>query len=129
GGDIDEGDDEAGNGVAAHEFGGAVHIAEEGAFAFEFGAALLGSVLVDQASRKVGVDGHLLAGHGVEAEAGGHFGDTARTLGDDDEVHDHEDDEDHRADDEIAAGDEIAESLNDVAGSGGTVMTLGENEA
>jgi hypothetical protein len=57
---------------------------------------LLGFVLVDQAGRQVGVDRHLLAGHGVEGEARRDFGDAARTLGDDDEVHDDQDDEDDR---------------------------------
>jgi hypothetical protein len=55
-----------------------------------------GLFLVDQAGGQVGVDRHLLAGHGVEGEARRDFGDAARTLGDDDEVHDDEDDEDDR---------------------------------
>ena len=62
-----------------------------------------GLVLVDQAGREIGVDRHLLAGHGVEGEARRDFGDAARALGDDDEVHDHQDDEDDDADDEVAA--------------------------
>ena len=70
---------------------------------FQFLAAALGFLLVDQAGGKVGVDRHLLAGHGVQAEARRDFGDAARTLGDDDEVHDHQDGEDDQADDEIAA--------------------------
>ena len=52
--------------------------------------------LVDQAGRQVGVDRHLLAGHGVEGEARRDFGDAARALGDDDEVHDHQDGEHDR---------------------------------
>ena len=70
-------DDQAGDGVAAHELGGAVHGAEEGRFLLQLLAPALGLVLVDQARRQVGVDGHLLAGHGVQGEAGGDFGDAA----------------------------------------------------
>ena len=78
---------------------------------------------------EIGVDGHLLAGHGVEAEARGDFGDTAGTLGDDDEVDDHQDDEDHDTDDEIAARDEVAEGLDDVAGGIGAGVALAEDQA
>ena len=130
GDDVDEGDEQAGNGVAAHELGGAVHVAEEGAFGFEVLAALAWlAVFVDQAGGEIGVDGHLLAGHGVEVEARRDFGDTARTLGDDDEIDDHQDGEDDDADDEIAAHDEIAEGLDDVAGGVGAGVAVGEDQA
>ena len=59
--------------------------------------------LVDQPGREVGVDRHLLAGHGVQGEPGRDLGDAAGALGDDDEVHDHQDGEDDHADDEVAA--------------------------
>jgi hypothetical protein len=72
-------------------------------------------LLVDQAGIEVG-DRHLLAGHRVEMEAGGDFGDAARTLGDDHEVHDDEDCEHDDADHEIAAHHEAAERLDDMAG-------------
>ena len=88
---------------------GAVHGAEEGRFLLQLLAALLGLVLVDQAGGQVGVDRHLLAGHGVQGEAGRDFGDAARALGDDDEVHDHQDGEDDHADDEVAAHHQLAE--------------------
>ena len=41
---------------------------------------------VDEPGAQVGVDGHLLAGHGVEGEARGHLGHALRALGDDDET-------------------------------------------
>src|SRR5882672_5308755 len=75
-------------------------------------APTTGLGLVDHAGRQVGVDRHLLAAHRVEVEAGGDFGDTAGALGDDDEIHDHQDHEDDDADDEIAAHHEIAEGLD-----------------
>jgi hypothetical protein len=100
--DVDEDDEQAGDGVAAYEFRGTVHGAEEAAFVLQRLAALLCGLLVDQAGGEIGVDRHLLAGHGVEVEARSDFGDAARTLGDDDEVHDDKDREDDDADDEIA---------------------------
>ena len=101
---------QAGDGVAAHEFRGAVHRAEEGAFLFEFAPAKLRCLVVDHAGRKIGIDRHLLAGNGVEGEARADFGDTRRALGDDDEIDDDQDEEDDQADDEIAAHHEAAKS-------------------
>ena len=122
-------DHQAGDGVAAHEFAGAVHGAEEIGFRFEVLAAALGFLLVDQAGGQVGVDRHLLAGHGVQAEARRHFGDAARTLGDDHEVHDHQDGEDDQADDEIALHDQLAEGLDDIAGRGGAFVAMAQDQA
>ncbi len=116
GDDIDEGDEQAGNGVALHEFRGAVHGAVEGALVLQFLAAGLRRLLVDEAGRQIGVDRHLLAGHGVEGEARRDFGDAPGALRDDHEVHDDEDGEDDDADDEGATHHEIAEGLDDVAG-------------
>ena len=127
--DVDEDDQQAGDGVAAHELGGAVHGAEEAAFVLELLAAAARLVLVDQAGGQIGVDRHLLAGHGVEVEARRHFGDAAGALGDDDEVDDHQDGEDDDADDEIAAHDEIAEGLDDVAGGVGAFVAVRQDQA
>ena len=98
--DVDRKKQQAGNGVALHKLGRTVHGAVEIRFLGHFGAAFLGVFLADQAGVEVGVDGHLLAGHGVEAEAGRDFGDTSRALGDDDEIDDHQDGEDDDADDD-----------------------------
>ena len=86
------------------------------------------SVLVDQAGREIGVDRHLLAGHGIQSEAGRDLGDAARALGDHDEVDDHQDREDDDADDEVAAHDEAAEGLDDVAGGGGALVAVGQDQ-
>ncbi len=127
--DVDEHDQQAGDGVAAHEFRGAVHGAEEAAFVLQHLAAAARFLLVDHAGRQIGVDRHLLARHGVEVEAGGHFRDAAGALGDDHEVHDHQDREHDDADDEIAAHHEIAEGLDDVAGGVGAFVTARQDQA
>ena len=113
--DVDDGDDDAGDGVALHELHRAVHGAEQLALALEVAALALALLHVDGAGAQVRVDGHLLAGHGVEGEARGDFGDALRALGDDDEVHDGEDDEDDRADDEVALDHEVTERDDDLA--------------
>ena len=120
---------QAGDGVAAHEFRGAVHRAEEGAFLLQLAAAQLRLLVVDDAGRKVGVDRHLLAGDGVEGEARADFGDTRRALGDDDEVHDDQDHEDDEADDEVAAHDEVREAGDDVAGGVRALVAMRQDHA
>ena len=116
GDDVDEGDHQAGNGVAAHEFRRAVHGAEEARLVFQRLASRLCGHLVDQTRRQVCVDGHLLAGHRIEAEPRRDLRDAARAFGDHDEIHDHEDREHDQPDHEIAAHHEAAEGLDDVAG-------------
>ena len=86
-------------------------------------------VFVDQAGGKIGVDRHLLAGHGVQGEARRDFGDAARTFGDDDEVHDHQDREHDHADDEIALHDQLAEGLDHIAGRSRAFVAVAEDEA
>ena len=126
--DVDERDQQTGDGIAAHELCGAVHGAEEGAFVLQRPAPGARLVFVDQSGRQVGVDGHLLARHGVKGEAGGNLGDAARTLGDDDEVDDDQDAEDDDADDEVAAHDKAAEGLDDAPGGVGSFVAVGENQ-
>ncbi len=75
-----------------------------------------------QPGGEIGVDGHLLAGDGVEGEARADLGDARGALGDDEEVHRDQDDEHDGADDEVAAHHEVGEAGDDVAGR---VVALG----
>ena len=102
---------------------------KKSAFFLQFFAAVLGFGFIDQAGGQVGVDRHLLAGHGIQGEARGHFGDARRTFGDDHEVHQGQNREDDDADDEAVAHDEAAERLNDVAGGGGAFVAVGQDQA
>ena len=115
--DVDERDDDAGDGVAADELAGTVHRPVEVGLLRDFLAAALGFALVDDAGVQVGVDRHLLAGHAVQGEAGGDFADARGALGDHDELNDDDDDEDDDADDDLAvAGDELGERRDHAAG-------------
>ncbi len=127
--DVDADDQQAGHGVAAHELRRPVHGPEEGGFLLQLLAPDLGGLLVDQARRQVGVDGHLLAGHGIEGEPGGDLRDPSRTLGDDHEVHHHQDGEDDQADDEVARHHQRAEGLDDVAGAVGALVAVAQDQA
>jgi hypothetical protein len=98
---VDGGDDQAGDGVAADELGRAVHRA------VEIGVALPSSSRrrrasvssISPAPRSASI-AHLLARHRVEGEAGGHLGDAAGALGDHHEVDHDQDQEDHQPDDD-----------------------------
>jgi hypothetical protein len=63
--DVDRHNQQSGNRVAAHELARAVHGAEEGAFVLQIFATFACLSLIDEACREIGVDRHLLAGHGV----------------------------------------------------------------
>src|ERR1019366_5343587 len=126
--DVDRHDDQSGDGVAAHEFRGAVHGAEEGRFLLQLLAPALGLVLVDQARGQIAVDRHLLAGHGIQGEAGGDLGDPARTAGDDHEVDDHQDGKDDHPDDVVALHHQLAKGLDDVAGALGALMAVTQDQ-
>ncbi len=126
---VDEGDQQGRHRVAAHEFRGTVHGAEEGGLLLQGRAPSLRGLLVDQAGRQVGVDRHLLAGHRVEGEAGRDLGDPARALRDDHEIHDDQDREHDDPDDEVAPHHEVAEGLDDVAGRRRTLVAVAEDEA
>src|SRR4029077_8357938 len=126
--DVDEDDEQPRDRVAAHEFRGAVHGAEEAALVFQRLAPLFRDFLVDQAGGEVGVDRHLLAGHRVQVETRRDFGDAARTLGDDDEVHGHENREHDDPDHEVAAHHKIAERLDDVAGGIGALVPVRQDQ-
>ncbi len=110
---VDEEDEDGGNGVATYEFAGTVHGPEEIRFLSDFLAPLLGLLLIDQAGVEIGIDGHLLARHGVEGKAGTDLGNTPGTLGDDDKIDDDEDGKDDDADGVVPSHHKLPEGLDD----------------
>src|SRR5690606_15863819 len=106
---VDQQNQDAGDGVAAHEFRRPVHGAVELGLLGHVAATLACVVLADQPGVEVGVDGHLLARQCVQGEARGHLGDALTTLGDHHEVNDGEDHEHDHADNEVAADHHFAE--------------------
>ncbi len=103
-----------GDGIAPHKLAGAVH----GPVKIRLLLALpppRRRLSYDDPGIELGIDRHLLARHGIEGEAGGHFGDPPRTLGDDQEVdndQDGEDDQTHRV---VTTDDKGTEGLDYLA--------------
>ena len=112
---VDAGDQDAGHRVALDELRRTVHRAVEVGLLGDLRAALARLLVGDLAGVEVGVDRHLLAGHGVEGEARADLGHAAGAVRDDDELDDDQDQEDDEADDDVAADDEVAERLDHVA--------------
>lgn len=127
--EVDEQNQQTGNGVAAHELAGTVHGTVELGLLGDLGTAGLGLDLVDQAGVEVGIDGHLLAGHGVEGEACAHLGNAPGALGNHHEVDDHEDGEHYRTDDVVAADHHFTEGLDHLARSAVAFLAVKHDHA
>ena len=110
--EIDDRDDDGRDRVALDELRTTVHRSVEVGLGGDLLATTSSLSVVDEAGVEVGVDGHLLAGHGVQREAGADLGHTLGALGDDDELDDDQDEEDDQADDDRAADDEVAEGFD-----------------
>ena len=121
---VDDQNQDAGNGIAPHELGRTVHRTVEIGFAAHFLPAATGLGLVDLAGVEIGIDGHLLAGHGIQRKAGRHLSNTAGPLGHHHEVDDGQDgkhDDPHRV---IAADQEVGKGLDHLAGRIGAGMAV-----
>jgi len=127
--DVDERDEDAGHRVAADELAGTIHRSVEVGLLGDLLAPLAGALLVDQASVELGVDRHLLAGHGVQGEARRDLGDAPGALGDDHEVDDDEDRKDDQTDDVAAAHHHFAEGADDVPRRVGARGAMQQDEA
>ena len=119
----------AGDGVAAHELTGAVHRTVEVRFLRHFATARFRLLFADQASVQVGVDRHLFARHAVKHEARAHFRDTPCAFGDNHEVDHYQDNEHHDADGEVAADEEVAERLDHPSRRARAGVTFHQNDA
>ncbi len=126
--DVDEEDQDPGDGVAAHELRRAVHRAVEVGLGCDLQAAPARLVLADQACIEVGVDRHLLAGHRVEGEPRADLGDASGALRDHDEIDDDQDREHDEADREVAADEELAERLDDLPGGVGAGVPVQQHD-
>ncbi len=125
---VDEQNENGRHRIAADELARAVHRTVEVGFLRHVGAALARFFLVDQTGVEVGVDGHLLARHGVEGEARAHFGDAPGTFGDHHEVDHHQNGEHDDAHRVVAPHDELAERFDHRPGGALAVLPVQQND-
>ncbi len=114
-GDIDDDDDDSGDGVALHKLAGALHGAVEVRLRLNLLAPALRLFVIDDARVEVGIDGDLFSRHSVEGEPRRNLGDASRAVGDHYELDNHQDQENHHAHDVVPADHEIAEGSDDLA--------------
>ncbi|GBD30227.1 hypothetical protein HRbin32_01329 [bacterium HR32] len=113
--EVGGGDHEPRDGVSAHELAGAVHGAEEVGLPLHLAPPLPGRLLRERARVQLGVDAHLLAGHGVQREAGSHLRHAARAVGHHHELHGEQDGEQHEPHDQVPAHHEASEGSHHAA--------------
>ena len=129
GDDVDGRDQNGGQRVALTEAGGAVHRAVEFGFVRNLFAAGAGLLFIDQAGIQVGVDGHLLAGHGVQGEARGNFGGAHRAVTDHHVLNRNQGQKENEANNVVAANDKLAERLDDSSRRGRTFTSVQQDAA
>ena len=121
---VDHQDQDAGDGVAPHELRRAVHRTIEVGLTAHFLTATASLSLIDLTSVEVGIDGHLLARHGIQGKARRYLGNTPCALGNHHEVDHRENgkhDDAHRI---VAADQEVGEGLDHLAGRIGTSVAM-----
>ena len=92
---IDQQNQNARNGVTPNKLARTVHSAIKVCLSRDLISSSQRVVLTNQTCVKIGVDGHLLAGHCIQGKARRHFRDAARTLGNHHKVNDNKDSEEH----------------------------------
>ena len=127
--DVDQHDHDAGNRVAADKLAGTVHRTVEICLARYFETTDLGLFVGQQSGREIGIDSHLFARHRIQGKSGRNFGDASGTLGDDDEVYDHQNQEENGTDNVIAADHELSEGLDDCTGRLGPFAAMQQYKA
>ena len=110
--DVDDHDEDCGQRIPLAEAGCAVHGAAELRFGCHRIAARAGLVGGDEPGIQVGVDGHLLARHGVEREAGRDLGGTNGAVADHQILNRDQRQKYDKADYIVAANHKLAECLN-----------------
>ena len=114
--DIDREDQHAGNGITFHEFRSAIHGTVKISFGGNLRPARFRFLRSNKARVQIGINRHLFTRQGIQRKTGRHFGNTAGTLGDDDQIDDHHDAENENTDDIIATKQQTAKGLDNLPG-------------
>ena len=109
---VDKQNHQAGDRIAAHELAGTVHGAIEVGLLGHFRATALSLRLLNQSGIQIGIDGHLLARHGIQGKTRTDLGNSPGTLGDHHKVDDHQDRKHHDTDHVVAADHHLTKRLN-----------------
>jgi hypothetical protein len=114
--DVDQGDEDAGDGITPDELAGTVHRAVEVGFSRDLFASGPGLIFGNEPGVEVGVDAHLLTGHRVQCESRGDLGHPTSALGDNNELDNDDDQEDDHPEDVVAFDDKVAKGVDHITG-------------
>ena len=114
--DINHGDDHRRHGIASNKLRSTVHGSVKVGLLLHLTPAGSRLLFINDPCAQLGIDGHLLARHGVQGKPGCHFSDAASALGDDHEVDDHQDGEDDDANHVIATDNKVTKGLDNMSG-------------
>ena len=114
--DINHGDDYRRDGIASNKLRSTVHGSVKVGLLLHLTPAGSRLLFINDPCAQLGIDGHLLARHGIQGKPGCHFSDAASALGDDHEVDDHQDGEDDDAHHVIATDNKVTKGLDNVSG-------------
>ena len=126
--DVNNQNQNASDGVAAHKLRCTVHRTVKVGFLSELVTALLGGVLIDDAGIEVRINRHLLARHSIQSEARDDLGNPARPFCHYDEVDDHEDQENDETNNVVAGDHKLTERFNDLARRVGAGMSFNKHD-
>ena len=127
--DIDDQNEDACDGITAHELRRTVHGAIKVGFLSELVTALLGRLLIYNARVEIRVNRHLLAWHGIQSEARDDLGYPASPFSHHDEVDDHQDQENDETDDIVTGNHKLTKRLDDFTRRIGASMPFHEHDS
>ena len=125
---VDNKDQDAGDCVAFYKFRRTIHGTIEICLGCDVCPTVFRLFGCQKSGVQVSVDRHLFARHRIKREACGHLRNTARALGDNDKVDDHEDCKDQQTNQEIARDYKFAKGLNYPSCRGATGVAVGQND-
>ena len=126
---VDDHNDNTGNGLTADKFAGTVHCSVEFRLTGNLFSSFFGGILINEPGIEVGVYGHLLAWHGVQSETCSDLGNSSRTFGDNNKVDKDHDQKDNHAHGNTAANNKIPKRLDNPADCPRAFMAVQENKA
>ena len=102
--------------VTLYDFGSTVHGTVEVGLSLNLLSSLSGLLLRNHSGRKIRVNGHLLTGHSIQLKTGCHFGYTLRTLGNNNKLHQYDNQVDNQTYHHVTLYNEVTEGLDDCSG-------------
>ena len=113
---IDRRNDQTCRGISLNVLGRTIHGTEECSLILNLLSAFLRLLIRNGSCIQIGIDRHLLTGHGIERKTCRHLGYSLGTFVDHDHLDQYQHDENDYADDQITSADKVTERGNNITG-------------